>query len=213
VDNLWKTSECLFPGQLFYLPAFLTKEEAEVVFLRLSGETEWEQHYVTIFGKTHPCPRLSSWHGIPQAVYSYSGHTFRPKPLSSLHQYLIEKLEAGTGFQFNSVLLNLYRNGADSMGWHSDDEPELGEDPTIASLSLGETRRFVLKEKSDRRESVEHHGIKDRSHPRKLDLVLGSGSLLLMAGACQQTFKHSVPKTSKPVGARINLTFRLILPE
>ena len=147
-------------------------------------------------GLTIPQPRLIAWHGDPEASYSYSGLTVQPTPWTTLLTSLKAKVEEVVpGFPFNSVLLNLYRNGKDSIAWHSDDEPELGENPTMASVSLGAVRKFSLK-----------HKVTKEVH----DINLASGSLLVMAGRTQTYWMHQVPKTKRPVGERINLTFRCI---
>jgi alkylated DNA repair dioxygenase AlkB len=174
-----------------YNPSFLAPMEAWEYFALLRGETSWEQRSVRIMGKVIPQPRLIAWYG--DRPYTYSGLTVNPMPFTPLLSLLKTKVEEATGTTFNSVLLNLYRNGNDSIAWHSDDEPELGPNPTIASVSLGAIRRFNLKHKTTQ-------------ETRSLDLA--HGSLLLMAGSTQAHWKHSVPKTKAIVGERINLTFR-----
>lgn len=156
----------------------------------------WEQHHITLFGRQVTCPRLSAWYGDEGTSYTYSGLRLEPLPWTPLLRHLQEKLQKSLGFRFNSVLANLYRNGQDAMGWHSDDEPELGEQPVIASLSFGATRRFSLRHRH--RLFPSHH------------LELCHGSLLLMAGTTQQHWQHQLPRTKKQVGPRINLTFRWI---
>lgn len=140
---------------------------------------------------------MSCWIGDSGACYRYSGVRHEPVPWPEVLQPLRDRLIRETGIRFNSVLANLYRNGHDCMGWHSDDEPELGKQPVIASLSLGATRRFVFKHR--------------REPARKLALELPHGSLLVMHGDTQATWRHALPRTRKPVGPRINLTFRRIL--
>ena len=148
-----------------------------------------------IFGKVTPLPRLTAWYGDEGAGYEYSG--IRNEPLEWTAELARLRDEAGeaAGVSFNSVLLNLYRDGSDSVSWHSDDEPELGQDPTIASVSLGATRRFKLRHKATR-ETV----VRD----------LEDGSLLLMSGNSQRLWEHCITKTRRPVGKRINLTFRVV---
>jgi alkylated DNA repair dioxygenase AlkB len=166
-------------------------------FARLRKEIPWEQHRLKIFGREIDAPRLSCWVGDAQATYTYSRTPFEPRPWTPALSELRAWLVASTGHSFNSVLCNLYRGGTDSMGWHSDDEPELGAEPVIASLSFGAARRFRLRHKRDAQS--------------RLELELAPGSLLLMRGETQRYYKHDLPKTTRLVGERINLTFRLIL--
>jgi alkylated DNA repair dioxygenase AlkB len=161
---------------------------------RLVAQTAWRAETVVVYGKRHPQPRLTAWHG--DAAYSYSGLTLAPEPFSPLLETLRSAVEAVTGHRYNSVLLNYYRDGRDSMGMHSDDEPELGPAPAIASLSLGATRTFVLRHKQT-------------GQTVKLDLP--DGSLLLMAGALQRHWLHGINKTARSVAPRLNLTFRYIV--
>lgn len=170
---------------------------ADVLLQRLRDECQWRQHEVRIAGRTLPCPRLSAWHGDAGAVYGYSGSRHSPAAWTPALTALREQVEKTTGAHFNSVLANLYRDGRDSMGWHSDDEPELGEHPLIAAVSLGAERRFLLRHR--RRKDVQGHA-----------LDLAHGSLLLMAGDTQRHWRHSVPKTRRHVAPRISLTFRLV---
>jgi alkylated DNA repair dioxygenase AlkB len=165
---------------------------------RLCEELPLRQETLRIMGREVATPRLTSWHGDPGTQYRYSGKTFQPAPLTQELERLGERLAKAAGVRFNSVLANLYRDGSDSMGAHSDDEPELGprrDNILIASVSLGAKRRFVLHSK-------------DRE--QRLELMLGEGDLLLMGGTTQSRFKHAVPKTKKTVGARLNLTYRVI---
>ena len=163
------------------------------VFARLLADTPWRAETVLVYGKRHPQPRLTAWYG--DASYTYSGLRLEPLPWTPLLLELRAAVEAACGQRFNSVLLNLYRNERDSMGMHSDDEPELGPTPVIASLSFGATRTLVLRHKRDK---------------QVLRLPLTDGSLLLMAGATQQNWVHGINKSTRPLGARINLTFRYI---
>jgi len=181
-------------GELALLPQLdLPLPNAEVL-ARLIGETAWRAETVTVFGKRHLQPRLTAWHG--EARYTYSGLTLEPLPFTPLLQLIRSAVEAATGRHFNSVLLNYYRNERDSMGMHSDDEPELGPQPAIASVSFGATRGFILRHKRTR---------------QTLKLDLTDGSLLFMAGALQQHWLHGVNKQVRPLGPRVNLTFRHIL--
>jgi alkylated DNA repair dioxygenase AlkB len=152
-----------------------------------------------VFGKTHPQPRLVAWYGDPGTRYSYSGIDHEPLPWTKALQRLRRQVADVCGYGFNSVLLNYYRDGRDSMGMHADDEPELGPRPVIASVSLGEPRPFRL--------------VHRRREAESLSLPLPSGSLLLMRGDTQRNWKHGINKTSRTCGPRINLTFRRIFPE
>jgi len=188
----------LTDGDIRFVAGFLTRAESDACFSELLDLVEWEQHSIRIRGREIPSPRLSAWYGDPDAHYRYSGLSLEPRPWLPPILALKARVETTCAAPFNSVLLNLYRDGSDSMGWHSDDEPELGERPLIASLSLGATRRFRLRHR--RRSDLE---------PVALDLE--SGSLLIMQGDTQRFWKHQVPKTKRTVGPRINLTFRSIV--
>ena len=165
-------------------------------FGELVERTPWEQPSVHLHGRDYPVPRLVAWYGDPEASYRYSGLVHEPLPWTPLLAQIRERVQATVGQRLNGVLLNYYRDGQDSMGWHSDDEPELGRNPLVASLNLGGTRRFDLRRKG--RNAIEH------------SLELTSGSLLVMAGATQHYWQHQVAKTRRPVAPRLNLTFRLV---
>ncbi|HEY0334258.1 MAG TPA: alpha-ketoglutarate-dependent dioxygenase AlkB [Stenotrophomonas sp.] len=187
------------PGaEVDWMPGWLPGPEAEVLRGQLLAEVAWEVHRIRLFGREVDSPRLSSWIGDPQARYRYSGTDFEPQAwppiLDAVRRRLREALEA----DFNSVLVNRYRDGRDAMGWHSDDEPELGVRPLIASLSLGAPRRFLFRRRDD--------------PAFKRELMLGHGDLLVMAGDTQRLYHHGLPRTARPVGERINLTFRQIGP-
>lgn len=185
------------PGaDIQWLPQWLPAPASADLFERLVRQVPWEVHRIRMFGQMVDSPRLSCWVGDADAAYRYSGTRFEPRPWTPALQELRARLAAETGCAFNSVLLNRYRDGHDSMGWHSDDERELGPQPLIASLSLGATRRFAFRHRRER--------------PLRRDLDLGPGDLLLMGGDTQALYHHSLPRTAKPVGERINLTFRLI---
>ena len=163
---------------------------------RIVGAIAWEQRTIRIFGRTIPQPRMTAWMG--EAAYTYSGQRHEPAPLpTAMLADLRERAEAATGARFNSVLANLYRNGADSVAWHADDEPELGPEPTIASLSLGASRAFQIKRNGAR-------------HAERVEIVLAHGDLLVMSGASQRDYQHAVPKVRAAVGPRVNLTFRWV---
>jgi alkylated DNA repair dioxygenase AlkB len=179
-------------GTLDYDPDFLTRDEADTLFARLRDEVPWHQE--TIRGG--PVPRLIAWVAEPGIDYTYSRITHRGAGWSPTLLEVRQRVEAAAGGEFNGLLLNYYRHGQDSMGFHTDAEPELGQNPLIASLSLGAVRRFVLKH---------------RTTGERVPLVLGHGSLLVMGGTCQHFWLHGLPKTQGPIGERINLTFRRII--
>lgn len=186
----------LFGGHLRLWAPFLEPARADHYLHRFWRDLSWSRHYVRIAGRRLPCPRLSAWYGVDGARYAYSGQTYEPLPLTPLLGHMLAEVEEAAGRSFNSVLANAYRDGADSMGWHSDDEPELGERPVIASVSLGATRRFRMRHR------------RRRSEPAALEL--DHGSLLVMEGDTQANWQHTVPKTRRAVGLRLNLTFRWI---
>lgn len=158
------------------------------------GEIPWQQHDITLYGRTLPQPRLIAW--IGDGPYRYSGRTYAPGPWTPTLLAVKREVEATVGRRFDAVLCNRYRDGRDSMGRHADDEPELG--PVIASVSLGAMRTFVLRR---------------RKEPHVHRLALAHGSLLVMAGDTQRDWTHALPRTTRPVGERINLTFRTLLEE
>ena len=181
---------------LRYLPHFIPDHQS--YFDRLQTELDWQQDTLIMCGKPIPVPRLQAWYGDDSAHYSYSGLSLTPKPWVPVLSELRQQLEDFTGEAFNSVLANLYRDGNDSVGWHSDDEPELGRNPVIASLSFGHPRRFSLR---SRRNRQIHH------------LDLAAGSLLVMSGETQHNWHHQIAKTKHCTGPRINLTFRNIVTQ
>lgn len=193
-------SPLLLPqADLLFDPVFLPRAEADDLLAQLSTGIAWEQRAIRIFGQEIPQPRLTAWYGDPAARYSYSGLVWEPRPWTPLLLNLRHRVETATQARYNSVLLNHYRDGRDSMGWHADDEPELGPAPAIASLSLGATRRFRLRPRA----GLAHV---------PLGLDLPNGSLLLMRGPTQQRWQHALPKTARPIGPRLNLTFRWVTP-
>lgn len=177
-------------------PGWLAPAQADALFARLRDDIAWGVHRIRLFGRVVDSPRLSCWIGDPGATYVYSGTRFEPQPWPAALLPVRERLRRETGISFNSVLANLYRDGRDRMGWHSDNEPELGRRPTIASLSLGAERRFALK----------HRSVAEL----RRTLVLAHGSLLLMAGETQAHYRHALPPSARVKEARINLTFRRI---
>jgi alkylated DNA repair dioxygenase AlkB len=181
----------------FWAAAFADVEASQLFDELLTG-IAWRQEEVLIFGQPRLVPRLVAWHGDPQAEYTYSGTPHVPTPWTPPLERIRTRIASLTGHDFNGVLLNRYRDGRDGMGWHADDEPELGRDPVIASVSLGAPRRF----------SMRHRRRKDQRY----DVLLTHGSLLLMAGPTQHHWLHALPKTAAAVGQRINLTFRRVTP-
>ncbi len=183
-------------AELIYFPTFLPALKADHYFNTLSSITQWRQDPITLFGKTYPQPRLTALYGNNGHSYSYSGITMEPLAFNHIHLEILNLLKHVCNTRFTTVLLNLYRDGQDSNGWHSDDEKELGDNPVIASLSLGAERVFHLKHKK-RKEA-------------RYRFTLHHGSLLLMQGATQHHWQHQLPKSKKIQEPRINLTFRKI---
>jgi len=184
-------------GRCYLSDYFFEKKLADRYFENLYHRVQWKQPDLRRFGRSVQSPRLVAWYGDKNAIYRYSGLTHLPLPWFRELREIRERVENHTRSGFNSVLINLYRDGNDSMGYHADDEPELGQDPVIASVSLGATRRFLLK-----------HKFKKNIESIKIDL--SHGSLLVMKGRMQRYWLHGVPKTGRKVSARINLTFRWV---
>jgi alkylated DNA repair dioxygenase AlkB len=172
------------------------EEKKDLWFESCLHDLNWEIGFIKIFGKTHQIPRLQAWYADNEIEYTYSGKKLQRHNWNNLLLEIKEKIENITSFKFNSVLANLYRDGNDSMGLHSDDEKELGKKPVIASLSLGETREIYFKHKN-----------------KKLNLIIpqASGQLIVMHGKTQEYWKHEIKKTKKIKKPRINLTFRNII--
>jgi alkylated DNA repair dioxygenase AlkB len=183
-------------SDITYFPNFLDCKNANTYFELLKSSVPWRQDKIRVYGKLYPQPRLTALYGNNNRSYSYSGITMHPLPFSGTLLDIKTKISGLTPADFTSCLLNLYRDGKDSNGWHSDDEKELGKNPVIASVSLGQERFFHLK----------HKKIKDL----KYKILLEHGSLLLMSGQTQHHWLHQIAKTTKPIGERINLTFRVI---
>jgi alkylated DNA repair dioxygenase AlkB len=184
----------LFEGEARLWPGAFGAGEATQLFDDLRRQIDWRQEEILMFGRRVPVPRRVAWHGDPGASYTYSGTEHHPLPWTPALERVRARVTELTGVDFNAVLLNLYRDGRDGMGWHADDEPELGRNPVIASVSLGETRRFCLRHR--------------RRRELRVDVPLAHGSLLLMSGGTQHHWVHALPKTAAAVGERINLTFR-----
>lgn len=188
----------ILPNGFDYYPGFIPAEAAQDLLEVLEPGLAWRQFPIRIFGREHLQPRLTAWCSDEGIRYSYSGTRLEPEPWHPALKALRAELEMALGEPFNSVLANAYRNGQDAMGWHADDEPELGAEPLIASISLGQER--VLR-------------IRPRSGGKSLGIDLGHGSLLVMRGRSQAEWQHSIPRSRKPMGLRINLTYRRIYRE
>ncbi len=197
------------PGKINYEPEdaslvlierFFTKEESDKFYESLLAKTEWKTSQIIIYGKLHDTPRLTAWYGDAGKNYTFSGTTRITTPWTPELLLIKEKVDKEAGVTFNSVLLNLYRSGKDSVGWHRDNEKEFGNNPIIASVSFGEKRPFQLKHKF-------------KKEIERINIPLTHGSLLIMKGSTQHFWEHQIPKTAKAVSPRINLTFRIIKTE
>jgi len=191
-----KTILKLPDAEVIYIPKFLNQYEADSYFEHLKSSINWRQDNITVFGKTYKQPRLTALYAENNSSYSYSSIVMSPIPFTSELLEIKQRIEKETQQKFTTILLNFYRDGKDSNGWHADNEKELGNQPVIASLSLGATRFFHFK----------HRNIKTERYK----IALQHGSLLLMKGKMQQHWLHQIAKTKKEVGERINLTFRTI---
>jgi alkylated DNA repair dioxygenase AlkB len=182
-------------GEIIFHPSFFPRQESDSLFDNLRNHIAWRQESMNMYGRNVNFPRLTAWYGDNDKPYSFSGITLNPLDWTDELLAIKERIEAGSDIRYNSVLLNLYRDGNDSISWHTDGEKELGRNPVIASVNFGATRRFQLR------------------HMRtgqKLEMDLLHGSLLIMQGELQHYWQHQVPKSKKVVGQRINLTFRVI---
>jgi alkylated DNA repair dioxygenase AlkB len=179
-----------------YRPGFFTRHESEQLMAKLKATIAWKQETIKMYGKLLNTPRLTAWYGDNTKTYAFSGNKYDPSPWTLELLFIKQRVEQAAGMAFNSVLLNDYRNGNDSVAWHADDEPELGINPVIASVSFGQLRRFEVRHKQD--------------HKLKHAVELENGSLLIMKGDLQHNWEHQVPKSKKAMGERINLTFRVI---
>ena len=177
--------------------SFLTQPDAHSLMERLIGELPWQQPEVIVFGQSHKIPRLQAWQSDPGVVYQYSGKVLEPEPWHPDVLKIKQRVEQVSGKRFNSVLINYYRSGEDKMGWHADNEPELGANPTVAAVSLGARRDIQFKSKQ---------------YPKAVNVALGSGSLLIMKAGMQRHFQHQIPARLREAQARISLTFRHVLP-
>lgn len=190
------TTIALKDAKISYDEHFLSHNEASTYFDVLRKETDWQQDSIKVFGKKYDQPRLTALFANNKNPYTYSNITMHPTPFSPVLLEIKSKIEKTLNQTFTTCLLNLYRNGQDSNGWHADNEKELGKNPVIASVSLGAERLFHMKHRTDK--------------TQKLRLNLAHGSLLVMSGSTQHYWLHQIPKTKKNVGERINLTFRII---
>lgn len=199
-DNQGLESIPMPDAEVYFLPRIPLGSLPQNVLSDLIREIPWRQENITVWGKNFAQPRLVAWYGDPGKRYTYSGIKLEPLPWTSALADIRIRVEDVVGAKFNSVLLNYYRDEHDSMGLHSDDEPELGMQPVIASLSLGAERIFIMKHKT-------------RKEKKPVRIKLPSGSLLLMKGTTQQFWKHGIDKEARRVGPRVNLTFRQIVPQ
>ncbi len=183
-------------ANLCYLPQWVASDVAYQWLDELSQRTPWSQPQIRIYGRTHSVPRLVAWYGEPEARYRYSGLLHEPLPWTPLLHEIRQRVQRQVGQTLNGVLLNLYRDGEDAMGWHSDDEPELGQRPLVVSLNLGATRRFDFRRKGGSR--IEH------------SIELEHGSLLVMSGPTQHYWQHQIARSRQVTEPRLNLTFRQI---
>ena len=182
---------------LEYIPGVFSALESNYLLDQFISKVSWEQKTIKIYNKEIATPRLTAWYGDPGTNYSFTGMTLDPIPWTPELLMMKERVEALAGVQFNSVLLNYYRNGNDSVAWHRDNERILGKNPMIASVSLGQVRNFDIRLQSD--------------HSRKYSIRLENGSYLLMKGSLQEQWEHRIAKSTKPMKPRINLTFRRIM--
>lgn len=181
---------------LVYHAGFFNAAESQAFLDTFINTVPWMQEDIQMYGKLMKTPRLTAWYGDRDKEYIYSGTKHYPIPWTEELLKIKDRIEPIAGMKFNSVLLNYYRDANDSVAWHSDDEHELGVNPIIASVSFGQVRRFDIRHKKDR----------DSRH----SIYLENGSLLIMKGDLQDNWVHQIPKSTKPLRARVNLTFRVI---
>ena len=186
----------LTDAELLYRPGFFDQLTSDTLMTTLLDTIHWKQDKIVMYGKEVPLPRLSAWYGDNDKTYTYSGITLKPLPWTKELLFIKQKIECVANVNFNSVLLNRYRNGQDYVGWHADNEKELGANPVIGSVNFGATRRFQIRRNDNPKE--------------KFELELKHGTLLVMQGRMQHFWKHQIPKTALKIAERINLTFRVI---
>lgn len=199
MNSLFQSEPLFFDlpdADISYYPNFFETDKADAIYYELLNKTPWQQDNITVYGKNHLQPRLTALYGNEGKPYSYSNIKMQPHHWTLLLQKIKFHIESQIATNFTTVLLNLYRNGNDSNGWHADNEKELGHNPVIASVSFGAERVFQLKHNTDK--------------SLKKSIILEHGSLLIMKGTTQHFWKHQIPKTAKKVAPRINLTFRVI---
>jgi alkylated DNA repair dioxygenase AlkB len=184
-------------AEIRFYPRYFEKAESDLMFENLFNEIKWRSDKMKLYGKEFELPRKTAWYGEVGKIYKYSGIQMSPEPWTPTLIKIKTEIEKVAKVEFNSVMMNLYRDGNDGISWHTDAEPELGKNPTIGSVSFGETRRFMLRHRNDK--------------TLKSEIELTHGSFLLMSGSTQHFWQHQIPKTSRKLGARINLTFRLII--
>ena len=184
-------------GDVYLFPSLFSECEANRLFDVLRRDILWRQENIKLYGKVNQLPRLTAWYGDPGTTYRYSGITVEPSPWMPALLEIRARIEQVSSARFNSVLLNLYRDGSDSMAWHADDEPELGRNPVIGSVSFGQSRTLQLKHKTEK--------------VSRQNIQLANGSYLLMQGPMQHHWLHQIAKSRRPLGERINLTYRKIL--
>ena len=191
----FETNLLPFDGELYLIKQFYDFSASNFLFEQFKANLAWQEETIFIYGRWLKVPRLVCWYGNSEACYRYSGVNHQPLPWTKELLAIKENVEQQCHSAFNSVLANLYRDGSDAMGYHADNEKQLGANPIIASLSLGDQRLFALRHKKSK---------------QKIDIILAHGDLLVMAGAMQHHWLHSLPKTKKLKTTRINLTFRNI---
>ena len=185
-------------AELSYYPRLFETKQADGLLAKLKDGIEWTQNTIRFYGKESLVPRMEAWYGDEGKSYAYSGIHMDPKPWTEELIIIKHKIEPLAGVAFNSVLINYYRDGKDRVAWHSDDARELGKNPVIGSVSLGAERKFKLRHKRYKTNGLKH------------EILLRHGSFLLMKGSTQHHWMHEIPRTAKPIGPRINLTFRII---
>ena len=183
-------------ADVVHFPGLFSLSEADSLFAQLQQKVTWQQEKIKLYGQVHDLPRLTAWYGDPAKTYIYSGITVRSLEWITPLLEIKRRIEGVSDYSFNSVLLNRYSNGSDSVSWHADDEPELGQNPLIGSLTFGEARSFQMKHKS---------------LDEKRKIILEHGSYFLMKGSTQHYWLHQIPKSKRTMGERINLPFRNIV--
>jgi alkylated DNA repair dioxygenase AlkB len=184
-------------AEINFYPHFFTKSESDLIFENLFNEIKWRSDKIKLYGKEIDLPRKTAWYGETGKSYTYSGIQMFPEPWTPTLLKIKKKIEKIADVKFNSVMMNLYRDGNDGISWHTDAETELGKNPVIGSVSFGETRRFMLRHRYNK--------------ILKTEFELSHGSFLLMSGTTQHFWQHQIPKTTKKLDSRINLTFRTII--